>query len=365
MPDVRALTRRAVTLGVLAAAGAAAATAVRGSGRPAGDDGAVLSSSGRTASLPAPGGVRTAPLPAPSATGPAEPEPEPSPAPTDRPELPRGGRVLFPRHRVVAYAGLPGAPALGRLGIGDLDARTAELEKRAAGYAGSGADRREPLPALELIAVVAQARPGRDGTYRVRVGAEVVDAHLAAARRRRALLLLNIQPGRASFLDEVRALERWLREPDVGLALDPEWAVRGRVRPGEAFGSTTGKDLDAVSAWLAALVVEHDLPEKLVVVHVLAPSVLRSPGALRRRPGVRWVRSADGIGTPAAKRRSWERVQAGGVRDPAAVEAPTGAGVLRPGFKLFLVEDERGSSRIMTPPEVLALAPAPDYVCYE
>ena len=35
------------------------------------------------------------------------------------------------------------------------------------------------------------------------------------------LLLLDVQPGRADFLDEVVALERWLREPDVGFT----WAT--------------------------------------------------------------------------------------------------------------------------------------------
>ena len=199
----------------------------------------------------------------------------------------------------------------------------------------------------------------------MRVDPSVIGEHLAAARRRRALLLLNIQPGRASFLDEVRALERWLREPDVGLALDPEWAVRGKDRPGRVFGSTTGKELDAVSAWVADLVAEHDLPEKLVVVHVLRPSIARDLGPLRRRPGVRLVRCADGIGSAAAKRASWTRVQSGGNDAPAAREGASGAKVFRTGFKLFFVEDERGASKLMTPAQVLALDPTPDYVCYE
>jgi hypothetical protein len=251
---------------------------------------------------------------------------------------------------VVAYAGLPGSPALGRLGIGALAARTAELEALAHRYAADG---REPLPALELITVVAQSRPGDDGLYRVRIDPAIVDTHLAAARRRRALLLLNIQPGKASLLGEVRAHERWLREPDVGLALDPEWAVRGSSRPGQVFGQVEGRELDAVSAWLARIVAVGDLPEKLMVVHVLAPSVLHGAAALRRRPGVRVVRSADGIGTPAAKRHSWRALR------------PVASGAMSGGFKLFFVEDARGGSRLMTPSEVLALRPRPDYVCYE
>ncbi|MBO1330385.1 hypothetical protein [Streptomyces sp. VRA16 Mangrove soil] len=45
--------------------------------------------------------------------------PTASPRPTRRrPELPRGGRRVFPEHRLVGYCGLPGAAALGRLGTG-------------------------------------------------------------------------------------------------------------------------------------------------------------------------------------------------------------------------------------------------------
>ena len=40
------------------------------------------------------------------------------------------------------------------------------------------------------------------------------------------------------------------------------------------------------------------------------------------------------------------------------------AGV-HPGFKLFFDEDTRNGSRLMTPKEVLALTPQPEYVMYE
>ena len=354
MPPPREVTRRTATVGALAAIAGAAVLASR-----------------------AADAAPTAPVAAAALNRPRLPDAEPSAAPASPPsavrrqsgprparDLPRGGRTLFPAHRVVAFCGLPGAPALGRLGVGRLDDRVRELEALAGRHRGTGDLEREPLPALELVTVVAQARPGDDGRYRTRVDAAVVEAHLAAARRHRALLLLNVQPGRSDFGTEVRALERWLREPDVGLALDPEWRVGPGQRPGQVLGRVTGRELDGVSAWLADLVAGRDLPEKMLVVHQLAPSVVRAPAPLRRRPGVRAVRSVDGIGTPAQKRRTWDRVQRPA---PAAGrrEAASGDGVLRAGFKIFLGEDTRGGSRLMTPAETLALDPAPDYVCFE
>ena len=60
-------------------------------------------------------------------------------------------------------------------------------------------------PAFELIATVVTAAPGDDGRYRYRQSDTVINRYLEAARRVKALLVLDIQPGRADFMDEVRA----------------------------------------------------------------------------------------------------------------------------------------------------------------
>ncbi|MFI7100626.1 hypothetical protein ACIBK8_14815 [Streptomyces sp. NPDC050161] len=285
--------------------------------------------------------------PAPSGTGPA-------PGKTARPgrkypELPRGGRELFPRHRLVGFCGLPGAAALGRLGTGDPGERADEIEKRARAYAGD----REALPVLELLAVVATAAPGPDGRYRSRTPDATIRRFHRIAAGHRALLLLNIQPGRARVLDEVEALRPWLLRPDVGLALDPEWEMGPGEVPGDRFGRTSGRELTGVADYLSRLVAAHDLPEKPLVFHQVAASVLRQESALRRRPGVALIKSADGIGSPDLKRATWRRL-VGNL--PAGVHT---------GFKLFYEEDAEGSSRLMTPDEVLALRPRPEYVMYE
>ncbi len=265
-----------------------------------------------------------------------------------RPELPRGGRTLFPRYRLIGYAGHPTADALGRLGIGSIDARAAELERRAGHYTHG----REAQPVFELIAVIATSFPGPDGQYRSRVDSAVVDEFLAAARRHRALLLLNIQPGRSDFLTEVKVFRRWLAEPDVGLALDPEWAVGPGQVPGDVYGHTTGSELNRVAAYLADLVAAYDLPEKVMVFHQVAASVVSDQDRLRDHPGIVVIKSVDGIGPRGAKEETWRRL-VGGLPDH-----------LHTGFKLFFVEDAR-SGPLMSPDQVLALRPRPVYVMYE
>lgn len=303
------------------------------------------------ATAPGPATSSAAAGPTPSAS-PAAPSPSPSasstPAEPARAELPRGGRTVFPRHRLVGYSGLTGASTLGRLGTGPLDQRVREMQQRGKPYAAG----REVLPVLEIIATIVQASPGRDGTYRTRLSDDQIATYLRAAREGRALLLLNIQPGRAEFLDEAKAYRRWLREPDVGLALDPEWAMGPDQVPGRVFGRTTGAELDGVARYLAEVVAEEDLPEKVLVYHQLAPSIVRRESALKAHRGVAVVKSVDGIGVAAAKKATYDAVNR------------TTPDHVHPGFKLFYTEDAE-AGRLMTPEQVLALRPRPEYVLYE
>jgi hypothetical protein len=344
-PLTRSLSRRAVALGGAAAGGLALTRLLAGcaGSTPASSASSAGGTHGTTSAAAAstPSGTATG-------TGTAAPGGSPTGTATAGIELPRGGRQLFPAYRLVGYAGSPGSPAFGRLGIGNIDDRVAEIEKLAPKYAAG----RQVLPVLELIAVVAQHFPGKDGLYRVRVGDDVVGQYLAAARRHRAVLLLNIQPGRADFLPEVRSFERWLREPDVGIAMDPEWAVHGGQVPGHVFGWTTGAVVDSVSAYLDGLVTAGGLPQKALIVHQLNPGIVRGFEKVRARPGVALVKSVDGIGSPGAKITTWKRLVAHLPRQ------------IHPGFKLFFEED-RAEGPLMTPSQVLALRPQPEYVLYE
>lgn len=328
-------TRREV-LGVAASALALAACSSPGQADPVGQ---------MDASAPARAGMRAPTSSGPSAATTTTVTP-PTPAP---PELPRGGRTVFPAYRLVGFCGHPGSPALGKLGIGDLDARVAEIEQ----LAGSYARNRGALPVLELIATMVQSKPGSDGLYRLRTPSAIIDQHLDAARRHRAYLLLNIQPGRASFLDEVRAYEPWLTQPDVGVALDPEWAVGPREVPGQVFGHVDTSTLNAVGEYVAGLVSSHDLPEKAVVYHQLTPSIVRREKDLKAFPGVAWVKSVDGIGAKVDKVATWNRIL-----------ATTPRPLVHLGFKLFYDEDSK-QGPLMTPDEVLALSTDLEYVMYE
>ncbi|MBT0773819.1 hypothetical protein KIH74_33040 [Kineosporia sp. J2-2] len=308
--------------------------------------------SGTTAAAPA---TPAAEVPAAGTTARESPGPSSSPDETTATpnggatrELPRGGTELFPRYRLVGYSG-GAAKSFGRLGIGDLQNRAEEIEKLGAQYDSDG---REAMPVMELIATVVQASPGKDGKYRARTSDAEIGRYLKAARRNKALLLLNIQPGRADFLTEVKAMQKWLAEPDVGIALDPEWAVGPGQRPGHVYGRTSAAELNEVSLWLSEFVTEHRLPQKAFVVHQLAPRIISDVPGIRVRKNLAFVLSVDGIGGREDKEKTWRKL---------VEPLPEG---IHTGFKLFYEED-REHGRLMTPKQVLGLKPKPEYVLYE
>lgn len=259
--------------------------------------------------------------------------------------LPGGGRQIFPARRVVAFYGAPQSDSLGVLGIGT----PAHAAARLAGVARRYATKQRPvLPAFELITTIAASGPGDDGLYRNHQSAQTIDRYLRAARRAKALLLLDIQPGRGDFMSEALRLEPWLRQPDVGLALDPEWHVGANEIPGQKIGSVTADEINKVSSYLAGFVAERHLPQKLFVVHQFTSGMIEGKDRVLDRPGLAITMNVDGFGDRANKRTKY--VQFTG-------EVPR----FHNGFKLFFEED----SNLMRPRDVLRLRPSPDLVVYE
>ncbi len=267
-------------------------------------------------------------------------------APPPRPILPDGTRSILPEHRVLVHYGAPQARGLGILGIGTPTVAGRRLVRHARQYQAKLT--RPVLPAMELIAVIASAGPGADGRYRYRQTDATIGRYLKAARAANAILILDIQPGRSDFVTEAKALERWLKQPDVSLAIDPEWRMGASQVPGKVIGRVDAVEVNRVSAYLAAIARANDLPDKLLIVHQFTDGMIGRRSRLQNRGRVDLVLNADGFGTAEAKRATYRRVTAG--RTAGHV-----------GFKLFYEED----TGLMTPTEVLNLRPRPDIIMYE
>jgi hypothetical protein len=161
--------------------------------------------------------------------------------------------------------------------------------------------------------------------------------------------MLDIQPGRSTFIKEVKHLRRWLSLPHVSVALDPEWNMGPNGVPGQRIGHVGAHMVNRVTRFLERLIRRKDLPQKLVVIHQFTDDMIRRKGRLRTRKNLEIVLNADGFGTAAAKRSKYKQL------------APKRGSGFAPGFKLFYRED----TGLMSPKQVLRLSPKPAVIVYE
>lgn len=257
-------------------------------------------------------------------------------------ELPRGGTRLFPDFRVVAHYGNAESNAMGILGETPPSEAAARLEAVASEWAEDG---RPVLPAFELIVTVAQPHPGPDGNYSLATPDDLVREWHRAAREADMLLILDLQPGTGSFVEAAQRYEDLLREPDVGLALDPEWRMPPGQIPGRTIGTVDASEVNEVSEWLAAIVAEERLPEKLFVIHLFTDSMVADRDAVVDRDGLATVFHVDGFGGREIKLQKYEQLK----------------GPFAKGFKLFHDED----TDLFEPADVLAFDDPPDLITYQ
>ncbi len=281
---------------------------------------------------------------------------------------------ILPANRIVAYYGNPRSTRMGILGQVPPDSMLPRLEKVAMQWAL--ADRsRGVMPALHLIATVAQGKPGSGSKYRLRMGQGIIDTVASWAEERGWIVFLDIQTGHSTVEAEIEPLLPFLRRPYVHLALDPEFAMKRGGVPGRRVGTLDASDVNYAIDVLGKLVTEHKLPPKLLIVHRFTRKMLTNTDQIRLDPRVQVIIQMDGFGSPHHKQdayRFWISpfpVQYAGFklfykndRDPRTKTAGFEPSCGRVIYELVGCGDDG----LMTPEQVITrLYPVPLYVQYQ
>jgi hypothetical protein len=210
---------------------------------------------------------------------------------------------------MVALYGTPGTPALGSLGEQGVDGSVARVKDLVGQYQQNSDV--PVVPAFEIITTVAAGQPGVDGNFSNEVEIAKIRPYVDAAKAAGVYVVLDLQPGRTDFLTQARRYEELLVEPHVGIALDPEW----RLQPGQVhrvqIGSVNVDEINATGDWLAGLVRDRALPQKLLLLHQFRTSMI--VGRERLDTGhdeLATMVHADGFGTQEMKRDTWNALRA-------------------------------------------------------
>lgn len=262
--------------------------------------------------------------------------------------FPGGTTTIFPHNRLVALYGSPGAPVLGVLGRQGLAASITRVKQLAADY--QPYSKQHILPTFELIATVASASPTENNDYSREITPAVLRQWIDGARQAGVYVVLDLQPGRTDFLTQAKQLAPLLEQPNVGLALDPEWRLTATQVPLAQIGAVSIKEVNQTADWLAGLIKQHHLPQKLFLLHQFRLDMLPDRQKLdTTHPNLAYVIQMDGQGTQSQKQDTWHSI----LKQPPART--------KFGWKNFLVKD----SRMLTPAQTMRLVPSPWYVSYQ
>ena len=260
--------------------------------------------------------------------------------------------AILPRNRIVAYYGNPLSKKMGVLGEYQKDTMLRMLDREVARWAK--ADPTHPVvPALHLIATVAQGTPGKAGLYRMQMRDSLVNEVHSWIKSRNGLFFIDVQVGKSSVQAELPRLRPFLENPDVHLAIDPEFAMAtsGKV-PGTVIGTLDAADINWAVDWLDQIAREKNLPPKILIVHRFTRKMVTNASKIRYTPHVQVVMDMDGWGPPWLKFDSYH--------DYVKAEP-----VQFTGFKLFYHNDTKKGDPMLTPAEVLRLTPKPLYIQYQ
>ena len=258
--------------------------------------------------------------------------------------------AILPEHRVVAFYGNPLSKRMGILGEIPPDEMMAKLEREVETWRKADPETKV-LPALHMIATVAQGNGGPEKKYRLRMSDSVIERVAGWAERKQWLMFIDIQPGLSTVKAELPPLMKYLERPYMHLAIDPEFAMTGRgdgALPGKKIGTVNADDINWVIDRVAHLVDSLDLPPKMLVVHRFTYDMVKGSSRIKKDPRVQVIIDMDGWGPPSLKRKVYQMLV---TRQPVQYS----------GFKLFYKNDKP----MMKPADVLELFPRPHYIQYQ
>lgn len=257
-------------------------------------------------------------------------------------------RSLLLNDDVLAFYGHPLSKRMGILGVHSKEELDARLSALAAEYDGANGDRGVRKAFYIIYGTVWPE--GEIGILRE----SVLKEYIEFALERDILVFVDHQIGRHGVVDSLKRMLPFLRYPNVHLALDPEWRT---TQPMVEIGSVSAAELNEAQQVMEDYIIDHGIPgERMLVVHQFNWRMIADREQVRSDfARVRLVHCADGFGSPAVKRVSYDF-------NARAPNMPV------KGFKLFYKSGVPGAGYdepLMSPAEVYRLSPRPYVIMYQ
>jgi hypothetical protein len=261
----------------------------------------------------------------------------------------RNGTVsLLLNNDVLAFYGHPLSKNMGILGRYSKEELKQRLDSLAADYRANGGGR-GVLKAFYIIYGTVWPE-GEIGL----LSESVLKEYIEYAQANDILVFIDHQIGRYNPVDSLKKMLPWLQYSNVHLALDPEWRT---AKPMKEIGMVTAEEINQAQKVMEEYMIENQIPgERMLVIHQFNWRMISGRDKVQSGfQRVRLVHCADGFGSPAVKKQSYEY-------NARASNMPI------KGFKLFYNSGIPGAgydNPLLSPKEVFALNPRPYIIMYQ
>src|SRR5579875_1430719 len=263
--------------------------------------------------------------------------------------------ISVPHNRLLLYYWLTGDQGIGYpqyLGTSNDADLLAKIQQQSAVY--QQLDPAHPVvSAFDLVIPMVEPCNDGYGPYNNHMpNPSVIRHYITLAQQQHMLFFLDVNPGWEPIGKIVDQLWPYLQEPNVELAIDPEFdfvsnhLCYGPGHVGQAFASEINPVIDRLSALSAT----GRIPPKMLVLYIWQYTMLPDWQKITLKPGVTEMTCVDGVGLPSAKIAEYN--------DFGSVK-----GIEYPAFKVFY--NEPMERPMMTPQQVLSLQPPPVMVEYQ
>lgn len=265
-------------------------------------------------------------------------------------QLPGGGFSILGDDRPKRYVAFYGHPTTSALGVLGEQGPQATLDRMAPFLPDYEADGYQAIPTFEVMASVAAAAATEGDDYSFEWPVDTFTDWVNTAAEQGAYVILDLQPGRDDFLSQAKQYEELLLLPHVGLALDPEWRLGPSQVHLKQIGRVDAAEVNQVVDWLADLVRDNGLPQKMLIVHQFRDFMIEDRSSLKERPELQMVIQMDGQGPIGTKDTTYAFLTKG-----------TENNHWKWGWKNFFDED----SPTPTPDHAIGQNPVPVFVSYQ
>ncbi len=246
----------------------------------------------------------------------------------------REATVTSPFYRTtwLTYYGRPQVFVMGILGEHDLPTLTGLLKEKAKVIDAANGARLRVKPAYHLVHGMATITPTAEGDHLEYLSDEVVMEYINAGLKENIAVILDVQVGALSPSEAISPVLKFLKYPNVHLAVDPEFAMshEGQSVPGDPIGYVSGRQINELQETITAYMEANNIRgRRVLMVHQFFEEMIIGKEAIDwENPRLELTFCADGWGDPGGKIWKYNNFFSG--REDAKFSA----------FKLFYRWDE-------------------------